>query len=74
MDAGVLWDLARVLDDEQFRHLGNHVRLKTRDAPGISAGGAEGVVQYDFSVADIPRESFQQAWEWLAIEPQVVDD
>jgi hypothetical protein len=74
LDPSILWDLAHVLDGEQFRQLANRVRLRTRDAPGISVGGGSGVVQYDFSVADIPRDSFEQAWDWLGIEPRDVED
>jgi hypothetical protein len=42
----MLWDLAQVLDGDEFVKLATHLQLRTKDRMGLTVGGARGVVDY----------------------------
>jgi hypothetical protein len=61
----LLWDIAQVLDAENFDRLAAHLELRTRDAPGLSVGG-RGVVEYGGD--DVDGELLDLAEKWLGVE------
>jgi hypothetical protein len=60
-----LWNLANLLDAENFARLSAHLELRTSDKEGISVGGI-GVVNY--GEGDTQIDSDTLAERWLGVE------
>ena len=68
MEAGYIFDLAQLLDHENFTLLATRIRLRTKDA-GISVGGAKGVYVYgDIELDDRAIALIETADRWLGVE------
>ena len=64
----VLWDLARILDDQDFARLASRIELRTQ-SEGISVGGAPGVQRYgDVNWDSVPAGAQDEARRWLGVE------
>jgi uncharacterized protein (DUF58 family) len=68
MSAGMMQDLARLLDADQFETLAATLKLSTKDSGALSVGGARGKVIYDGGVSDSELESLPLTERWLGIE------
>jgi hypothetical protein len=63
----ILWDLAQILDLENFEKLARLMELRTQPH-GISVGGAPGVQRYeDVDHGRIPDGAREEAWRWLGL-------
>jgi hypothetical protein len=63
-----LWDLANLLDSENFARLAAHLELRTSDSGEISVGGA-GVVDYgDVDHERIEAGMLELTERWLGVE------
>src|SRR4051794_20491722 len=63
----MLWDVAQVLDGDEFVKLATHLQLRTKDRMGLTVGGARGVVDYGEASANIDGETLNLAERWLDV-------
>jgi hypothetical protein len=64
----VLWDIAQLLDGENFISLAARLRLRTSEHAQISVGGSHGHVNYEEIEHSEAAPYRDQAWRWLGIE------
>jgi hypothetical protein len=68
MHAGILHNMAGILDEQEFEKLANHLQLRTRDTVGLSVGG-RGVVEYsDVDHERLDENTLRLAEQWLDVE------
>jgi hypothetical protein len=63
----MLWDLAQVLDHDEFVKLATHLQLRTKDRMELTVGGAPGVVDYEEASARIDDETLRLTERWLDV-------
>lgn len=64
---GVLWDIARVLDSENFASLAARLKLRTSENALISVGGSHGYVRAEDLRKQPASQLFELAWTWLGV-------
>ena len=65
LSAGVLGDLARLLDEESFERLALHMELRTTTGHPLSVGGPPGYVEYGTrGFPDDLEPELDQAQKW----------
>jgi hypothetical protein len=69
----VVWDLAQVLDGDNFEQLATRLRLFTSaETTRVSVGGSAGIVWYDEVDFDrVQSEQQETATRWLGLEMRV---
>ena len=70
MHPGILWDLARLFEHDDFVALGTRVRLRTRDEMTLSVGSHRGVMDYaDVKHELVSEEQMLLVDTWLGVAP-----
>jgi hypothetical protein len=64
----ILWDVAQILDSENFNSLAARLRLRTSEQAQISVGDSHGHVKYDEVDHAEAEPLIDQARAWLGFE------
>lgn len=67
MEPVILWDIAQLLDAENFARLAAHIELRSKDHHGLSVGGRAGVLVYE-GPEEEAEEELELTRRWLNVE------
>ncbi len=69
----IVWDLAQILDADQFELLATRLRMRTSsEITRFSVGGSRGVIWYDdVDHSDLESHEVETARRWLGVEMRV---
>lgn len=69
----IVWDLAQILDSDQFGLLATRLRMRTSsDITRFSVGGSRGVIWYDdLEHSDLESHEVEAARRWVGVEMRV---